>query len=49
VGTEVAEDDDEPFDQKIESLVAILDEQFRESARLEQLIRDNLRALCHAR
>ncbi len=42
VGEEEVEDVDEPFDDKIERLTAKLEEQFVESARLEQAIRDNL-------
>jgi type I restriction enzyme M protein len=42
VGAEEAEDDDEPFDEKVKRLTIKLDEQFRESAQLEQSIRENL-------
>ncbi|MEK6608145.1 MAG: class I SAM-dependent DNA methyltransferase [Myxococcota bacterium] len=45
VGAEEVEDDGEPFDDKMKRLVAKLDEQFAESARLEQVIRKNLRGL----
>ena len=45
VGAEEAEDDDEPFDEKVKRLTIKLDEQFRESAQLEQAIRENLRRL----
>ena len=45
VGAEEAEDDDEPFDAKVKRLTIKLDEQFRESAQLEQAIRENLRRL----
>lgn len=38
-------DDDEPFEEKMKRLVFKLDEQFAESARLEQAIRENLRRL----
>jgi type I restriction enzyme M protein len=49
VGAEEAEDDDEPFDEKVKQLTIKLDEQFRESAQLEQAIRENLRRLNHGR
>lgn len=49
VGAEEAEDDDEPFDEKVKRLTMKLDEQFRESAQLEQAIRENLRRLKHGR
>lgn len=39
VGAEAAEEDDEPFDQKMQRLSATLQEQFAESARLEQEVR----------
>src|SRR5262249_50746153 len=42
VGAEVQEEDDEPFEDKMRRLVAKLDEQFAESARLEVAIRSNL-------
>ena len=42
VGAEEAEDDDEPFEEKMPRLVAQLNEQFAESQRLEQKIRSNL-------
>jgi type I restriction enzyme M protein len=45
VGAEVTEDDDEPFAEKIARLTKQLEEQFAESARLEQAIRENLRGL----
>jgi len=45
VGAEELEDDGEPFDEKMARLVATLDEQFKESARLEKVIRKNLGAL----
>jgi type I restriction enzyme M protein len=45
VGAEDVEDDGEPFEQKMTRLVAALDEQFAESARLETAIRENLRGL----
>ena len=49
VGAEEVEDDDEPFDAKMKRLTANLEEQFVESSRLEQAIRDNLRRLGHER
>ena len=45
VGSEEAEDDDEPFDEKVKRLTEKLDEQFKESARFESVIRANLRRL----
>ncbi len=45
VGAEEAEDDGEPFDQKMQRLVAELNAQFAESAKLEQAIKANLRGL----
>ena len=39
------EDDGEPFEEKMPRLVAELEAQFAESARLEQAIRANLRGL----
>lgn len=45
VGAAEAEDDDMPFEEKLPLLVAELDEQFAESARLEQTIRANIRKL----
>jgi type I restriction enzyme M protein len=45
VGAEEAEDDDEPFEEKMQRLTAKLEEQFKESARLEKAIRENLRGL----
>ena len=45
VGAEAAEDDDEPFEEKMKRLTAKLEEQFAESARLEKAIRKNLRGL----
>lgn len=48
VGAEEAEDDGEPFAQKMKRLTAKLDEQFAESARLEKTIRRNLKGLGYA-
>ncbi len=45
IGAEETEDDGEPFEQKMQRLVAELEGQFAESARLETAIRDNLRGL----
>lgn len=45
VGAADVEDDGEPFAEKMERLTATLREQFAESARLEQVISDNLRRL----
>ena len=47
VGAEELEDDDEPFEEKMVRLTDKLKEQFKESARLEKTIRENLRALKH--
>jgi len=47
VGAAETEDDDEPFDQKLKRLVAELEDQFAESARLEATIREQLRTLTH--
>jgi type I restriction enzyme M protein len=45
VGAEEVEDDGEPFEEKMPRLVAELEAQFAESARLEEAIRANLRGL----
>ncbi len=45
VGAAEAEQDDEPFEQKMAWLTATLREQFAESARLEAQIRENLQGL----
>jgi type I restriction enzyme M protein len=45
VGAEEVEDDDESFDEKMLHLTAKLDKQFTESAKLEAMIRENLRGL----
>jgi type I restriction enzyme M protein len=47
VGAEEAEDDDEPFDQKMHGLTTKLKEQFAESATLQKIIIENLRGLDH--
>jgi type I restriction enzyme M protein len=47
VGAADVEDDGEAFDQKVKRLTATLEEQFAESAELEKVIRENLRALGH--
>lgn len=48
VGAEEVEDDGEPFEEKMIRLVAELNEQFTESAKLENAIRKNLKGLGHA-
>jgi len=48
VGAEVQEDDGEPFGEKMSRLTATLDEQFRESERLEKIIKTNLKRLGYA-
>ena len=45
VGAEEVEDDGEPFEEKMTRLVAELDGQFAESAKLEKAIKANLRGL----
>ncbi|MDN5936105.1 MAG: SAM-dependent methyltransferase [Nitrosospira sp.] len=45
VGAEEIEDDGEPFEEKMARLVAELNEQFAESAKLEEAIKVNLRGL----
>ncbi|MCR4303639.1 MAG: type I restriction-modification system subunit M [Gallionella sp.] len=45
VGAEEIEDDGEPFEEKMQRLVAQLDEQFAESAKLEKQIKLNLSTL----
>jgi type I restriction enzyme M protein len=45
VGAEEVEDDGEPFEEKMARLVAELNVQFAESARLERAIRTNLEGL----
>ena len=49
VGAEEIEDDGEPFEEKMQRLVAELNEQFVESARLEDAIRANLEDLGYGR
>lgn len=48
VGAEAADDDDEPFEDKFPRLMAKIEEQFAESARLERSIRDSLGRLVHS-
>jgi type I restriction enzyme M protein len=48
VGAEDVEDDGEPFEEKMQRLVAKLEEQFTESAQLESAIRESLRRLINA-
>ena len=45
VGAEETEDDGEPFEDKMQKLVAELNAQFAESAKLEQAIKANLKGL----
>ncbi len=45
VGAEAAEEDAEPFEEKMRRLTTTLGEQFSESARLEKEIRANLRSV----
>jgi type I restriction enzyme M protein len=45
VGAEDVEDDGEPFEEKMPRLVAELNAQFAESAKLESAIRANLKGL----
>jgi type I restriction enzyme M protein len=45
VGAADVKDDGEPFEEKMARLTATLQEQFAESARLEQVIQDNLFAM----
>jgi type I restriction enzyme M protein len=45
VGAEEVEDDGEPFEEKLKRLSAKLEEQFAESAKLEKIIRQNLKRL----
>jgi len=45
VGAEEVEDDGEPFEEKMTRLVETLEQQFAESAQLEQAIRQNLQRL----
>ncbi|MGB2753538.1 MAG: class I SAM-dependent DNA methyltransferase [Phycisphaerae bacterium] len=47
VGAGEVEDDGEPFEEKMPRLVARLEEQFAESARLEKAIRANLKGLAY--
>ena len=48
VGAAEAEDDGEPFEEKMQRLTAELREQFAESAKLEAAIKTNLEGLGHA-
>lgn len=45
VGAEEIEDDDDPFEEKMQQLIATLEGQFAESARLELAIRDGIAKL----
>lgn len=49
VGAEAQKDGSEPFHEKMKRLTVTLEEQFKESARLEGAIRKNLGALGHGR
>jgi type I restriction enzyme M protein len=49
VGAADLEDEDEPFEEKMPRLVATLEEQFVESARLERAVRDGLRRVGYGR
>jgi len=48
VGAEEVEADGEPFEEKIARLVAELEGQFTESAKLEKAIKKNLKGLGYA-
>jgi len=45
VGAPEAEEDAEPFDEKMKRLTALLNRQFQESAELEKQIRENLKGI----
>jgi type I restriction enzyme M protein len=45
VGFAEEEEDDEPFEEKMERLTTQLAEQFRESRELEERIRENLKGI----
>jgi type I restriction enzyme M protein len=47
VGAEAQEDDGEPFEEKMKRLTSTLSEQFKESAKLEKQIRQNLKGLSY--
>lgn len=47
MGAEAAEEDAEPFEEKMRRLIATLDEQFAESARLEKEICAILRSVSY--
>ena len=49
VGAEAAEDDGEPFEQKMQRLARSLEEQITESGQLEKIIRSNLKELGYGR
>ncbi len=49
VGAEAAEDDNEPFEEKMKRLVTKLEEQFTQSTKLEAQIRRNLKELGYVR
>jgi type I restriction enzyme M protein len=47
VGAAELEEDDEPFEEKIERLTKVLEGQISESSKLEKIIRENLQKLDH--
>lgn len=47
VGAEDVEDDDEPFEEQMQRLVATLEEQFAHGEQLEAIIRENLQAVVY--
>jgi len=47
VGAEVAEEDNEPFDEKMKRFVSLLKKQIAETQKLDAAIKDNLRELGH--
>ena len=49
MGAEAAEDDGEPFEEKMQRLVGELEQQFEESHRLEAAIRENMRGMGYGR
>ena len=49
VGSERTDDEDEPFEEKMPRLIALLNKQFEESARLEKAIRSHFDELDYGR
>ena len=45
MGIEAAEDDDIPFEEKMKKITSDLSKQFEESRRLEEEIKNNLKAI----